>query len=137
MAKRTVRKPIPRDKPEKMIEIAQKLIRKNKEMGEDSPLKSLDMTLFEENFTVAVENREQSIALRRESEALMQKSKNALGTDIGQNMNTPDTVYNFIALCRDLLSVTYRGNEEQLSTWGFDIVVGSVIPHEKKNKENN
>ena len=135
MAKRTVRKTIPRYKPEKMIEIAQQLIKKNKEMGDESPLKPLNMTIFEENLTIASECRDKAIALRRESEALMQKSRNALGTDVGQNMNTSDTVYYFIGLCRDLLSVIYRRNIEQLSTWGFNIVVSSVVLHGKKKKD--
>lgn len=135
MARRIVRKTIPRNNPDKLIRIARKLIDKHQKMGEDSPLQKFDMELFEDNLTHAVESREQSQTLRSESEALMQRSKQYLGTDIGQNRHSADTVYNFVALCRDQLCIDYSGNEEQLTIWGFDIVVSSVVPHGKKKKK--
>lgn len=33
-----------------------------------------------------------------------------------------------MTMFRDQLLLTYRGNEEQLSTWGFDVVVSGSTP---------
>ncbi|HHE37233.1 MAG TPA: hypothetical protein ENL20_01500 [Candidatus Cloacimonetes bacterium] len=136
MARITVRKTIPRYKPLKLIKLAQDIIKKDEEMGDDSPLKTLKMDILKQNLTTAIENRKESIKLRKQSESLMQISRRALGTDLGQNANTANTVYNFITIIRDLLSVIYRGNEEKLSLWGFNVVIGTSMPHRKKKKEN-
>ena len=69
--------------------------------------------------------RTSSKELRAQSEALMQAANTIFGVEVGQNSKSPGTLYNYLAAIRDLLLVIYRGNEEQLSTWGFDVVVSA------------
>ena len=135
MAKRSIRKPIPRSRYGEMMRIARRLVDKDEQMGDTSPLKDLEMKQFRDNVNTADDVWEQAKKHRQKSEALMQKFRGMLGVEVGQNMSTPDTIYYFMGLCRDLLAVKFRGNEDEMSTWGFDIVISSVVPHKKK--ENN
>ena len=134
MARKFVRKTIPFYKPLRLIELAEQVAKKDVEMGDESPLKPLDMDKFRDNLANAIEFRNEADALRRKSLSLMQKSRLALGTEYGQSINTPGTVYHDLALCRDLLSVIYKGNEERLELWGFNVVVTSVVTNKKKKK---
>lgn len=138
MAKRSIRKPIPRSRYGEMMRIARRLVDKDEQMGDTSPLKDLEMKQFRDNVNTAADVWEQAKKHRQKSEALMQKFRGMLGVEVGQNMSTPDTIYYFMGLCRDLLAVKFRGNEDEMSTWGFDIVISSVVPHKKKKeKESN
>jgi len=50
----------------------------------------------------------------------------ALGTADGQTAYTKDTALNLITYARDLLLVEDEGQEEALTAYGFNVVVGSA-----------
>ena len=84
------------------------------------------MDKFNSKLGGAESDRLESEKLREQSEAKMQQARIQLGTDKGQSINTPNTLYYLITLIRDFLLVVYAGNEEVLSEWGFKVVVGEA-----------
>jgi cell division protein ZapA (FtsZ GTPase activity inhibitor) len=127
MARKTVRVKIPYSKPDDLITLAKQINNKHESLGETSPLLALNkMDAFAGKLSSANQLRDESKTLRAESESKMEEAKLNLGTAAGQSKETPDTVYNLLLQIRDQLLVTYRGNEEKLSEWGFDVVVGQA-----------
>lgn len=57
------------------------------------------------------------------AQALMLEANSALGTAAGQTILTPGTVYNLIGKVRDRLLFVHQRQEEQLSTYGFNVVI--------------
>ena len=81
--------------------------------------------------------RKRALALKRESEELTQRSRQLLGIDKGQSSFSRDTVLNIILRTRDLLIALYKGSEEKLGAWGFDVIIGTTQPFAKKRKKRN
>ena len=97
---------------------------KHEALGETSPLLPVNkMDVFMPKLAQANLLRNESIALRAQSESKMEEAKMLMGIAQGQSKDTPDTVYNLMLKVRDVLLVTYQGNEEKLSEWGFDVVI--------------
>ena len=55
----------------------------------------------------------------------MEAENSIIGVEVGQSSQSTGTLYYYLTSIRDLLLVIYRGNEEQLSTWGFNVAVSS------------
>ncbi|MEO6884470.1 MAG: hypothetical protein ABI199_10670 [Bacteroidia bacterium] len=64
----------------------------------------------------------------------MQVARAAMGTEKGQTSSTPNTISYLVSKMRDVLIATYRGREEQLSQYGFNVVVNAYVPKGKGNK---
>jgi hypothetical protein len=127
MSRKTVRVEVPYRKQDEFISLAEQVINKHEELGESSPLLSLNkMDLFGDKLGQAGQLRNESKKLRNQSESKMEEAKLNLGIAPGQTKETPDTVYNLMLRIRDQLLVTYQGNEEKLSEWGFKVVVGKA-----------
>jgi hypothetical protein len=127
MTRKTVRVEIPFRKPDDFIALAENVNNKHEGLGETSPLSVLNkMDVFGAKLGQASGLRDESKTLRNKSESKMEEAKLNLGIAIGQTKETPDTVYNLMLRIRDLLLVTYQGNEEKLSEWGFKVVVGQA-----------
>ncbi len=127
MTRKTVRVEIPAGKPDQIISLAETINRKHESLGETSPLTSINkMDVFASKLTQGKQLRDESKELKRTSEAKMEEAMVNLGLATGQTSATPDTMYNLLLQVRDLLLVTYRGNEEKLSEWGFKVVVGQA-----------
>jgi len=56
--------------------------------------------------------------------------KNIKNNEVSQTemntIETPGTVYNLLTSIRNILLESYRGNEEALQEWGFDVIVGTA-----------
>ncbi len=127
MTRKTVRVEVPTHKPDQFISLAESINSKHESLGEASPLVSLNkMDVFSGKLGEGKQLRDESKELKRSSESKMEQAKLNLGLATGQTSATPDTVYNLMLRVRDLLLVTYRGNEEKLSEWGFKVVVGQA-----------
>lgn len=127
MARKTIRVNIPSNKPAEFISLAEQVSKKHLDLGEASPLNvSVQMDVFSGKLDQAKTLRDESKELRRTSESKMEEAMLNLGLAPGQNTNTPDTIYNLMLKIRDQLLVTYKGNEEKLSEWGFDVVIGQA-----------
>jgi hypothetical protein len=127
MSRKTVRVKVPYNKSDELISLGEKIVEKHEELGESSPLVSLNkMDVFGAKLGQAGQIRNESRKLRNQSESKMEEAKLNLGIAPGQTKETPDTVYNLMLRIRDQLLVTYQGNEEKLSEWGFNVVVGQA-----------
>ena len=129
MAKTNIRVPIPIGKVKEMIILLKAIVAKNIDMGVETPINNVDMALFNAKMEDAEKLRAESASLRAQSENKMEQANTIMGTEHGQNIRTLGTLYNDVMKIRDLLLVVYSGNEEQLSEWGFNVVVSSSTSH--------
>ena len=125
MAKKNVKVNLPVKKPEDFILLGGKIFDRCTVMGIDCPINNVNMPTFETLLRDIESKRNQSKDLRAQSESLMQQATDQMGFGVGQSSETPDTLYHYITLIRDLLLVVYHGNEEELSRFGFDVVISA------------
>jgi hypothetical protein len=135
MARVTVKVGIHRRKPDKMINLANDVLEKHKELGENSPLKVLPWDKIQTKLLSAKEKRAEAQALHSRAEALNQEAELALGIADSQNSRTDGTIYNTLTRARDILLGIYKGQEETLSEWGFDVVSATVKNSKRKKTE--
>lgn len=127
---------IPRYSPDKLIALNELIIERHEELGDDSPLKQLDMDWVKNNTQQAKELRSQAQMKHAKAEALNERARALLGIDKGQDSNTSGTIYYEDTRIRNLLLLVHKGIEEQLSTYGFNVVISlSKMPKRKKKKE--
>jgi len=138
MPRKNVRVFIPKNSPDKLIELNKRIIERHEQLGEDSPLKELDMDTVKNKTFRAVEIRDEAARLHGQAEALNEEARQLLGMDIDQNSYTEGTVYNLDILIRNRLLLVYMNREEAMSTFGFNVVIRmSKMPKKRKKKENN
>lgn len=140
MPKKTVRITIPVDSPHDLALLVKAVWDKHAELGASSPLAGdliINMTRYEELMTEALAARKQAVDLHHRAQALMGHSRVLFGIDAGQTLSTEDTLYHFLNNIKHFLLVKHRGLEEDLSVWGFNVVLGtsSVGAKKKKKKE--
>ena len=128
---------IPRFKAGTLVELAKIIYSRHKDDGEESILGVFDMEKFDQDATEAEILRKKALALKRESEELMQSSRKLLGIDKEQSSFSQGTVLNVILRVRDLLIAMYKGSEEKLGAWGFDVIVAMGKQKTGKKKINN
>ena len=134
MAKKTVKVALPIKKILELLVLIKAIYVKHIALGEGSPIVNVNMTEFD-NKTKQIEIlRAEAAVLRAQSEAKMEQAQALVGTAPGQDSNTPATIYNDLTKIRNQLLVTYDGNEELLSEWGFKVVV-STPTYKHKTKE--
>lgn len=127
--RRTVSVEIPIESPDDMIKLGKKILKRHTALDEESPLNipEIDMTAFEAVHELHVEKREAGTELHGKGEVAIQKADKALGTEEGMTMDTTGTVYNFTGQGRDILLFKNPGEEEELTTYGFNVVI-SMTP---------
>ena len=125
MARKNVKVEIPVNKIEALMTLLNGVSKKHIALGTDSPIQHIDMADFDSKLKEAEGKRTSSKELRAQSEALMEAANSLLGLGIDQSSTSPGTLYYYLTSIRDLLLVIYKGNEEQLSTWGFNVVSSS------------
>jgi hypothetical protein len=129
MARKTVRINVPLGNPDELVALAESIHAKHTELKDKSPLKSLtdlDLDAFGENATEAGEQRSTAKEAERTAQEANGKAAGLIGIAPGQTQNTPNTLLFGITQIRDLLAAVNKGNEEALSGWGFDVVVGQA-----------
>jgi len=137
MAKKTVRVKIEFKNPGKFTDLLQGVVAKHEELGNSSPLKNngmIDMDDFKAKLEQALELRNESLALRAEAESKMSQARVILGTQLWQNINTTGTLYYLVNLVKKYLLVHYAGVEEELSPFGFNVVIGTAKGIGRKRK---
>ncbi|MES2619898.1 MAG: hypothetical protein V4615_03525 [Bacteroidota bacterium] len=138
MPKKTIRIAIPTSHPDKLEELVADVWEQHLKLGASSPLAGsviINMTRYEELKTEALEKRELARKLHAQANALTEQSRNAFGVGMGQSITTPDTLYHELDKIKRILLVAHSGNEEALSEWGFNVVVGSAGVGAKKKKK--
>jgi hypothetical protein len=134
MARRTHRIAVTRNSPDKLIKLSRLIYGKHIQEAGNSPLNIYKMDDFNNNVIGAEKMRQEAVALKKKSEALMQESRKLLGIEKGQTSHSKNTILNMIGKFRDLLLVLSDGKEESLGLWGFDVVIGTTQPFSKKKK---
>jgi hypothetical protein len=123
MAKRNVKVKLERTNPSKMAVQNDRIISKHEELGENSPIRNIDMDTYKADNQKIKDHLKSWADYREKAEIEREKAARLLGIDKGQSINTPGTTYNTTAHIRDILLAYYKGTEEELSNWGFDVVV--------------
>jgi hypothetical protein len=134
MAKKTVKVALPIRKILELLVLVKAVFVKHTSLGEGSPVKNVDMDDFDDKTKQIEILRAEAAVLRAQSEAKMEQAQALVGTAPGQDSSTPGTIYNDLTKIRNQLLVTYDGNEELLSEWGFKVVV-STPTYKHKTKE--
>ena len=123
---KTVSVEIPVRDYQKMEKLAKKIGERHTLLaaGPGSPLTGqVDMVLLASQLLVAKNKRVDSQLSHANAQTLMQEADTALGTEQGQNIKTTGTVYNLISRVRARLLFVHTGEEEKLSTYGFNVVI--------------
>jgi len=99
------------------IALAQSILKKHQTDGPDSPLTPLNIADMTTKTGTADTQEKLSEQLYRDAETATQNCDIAMGSDY----TTPGTVNYYLAASRDLLLGIYKGNEQKLGDWGFDV----------------
>ena len=91
---------------------------------------------FGENATEAGEQRDTAKDHERKAQEANGKAGTLIGVAPGQTQNTTGTLLFGITQIRDFLAAVNKGNEEALTGWGFDVVVGQAKSRARATKEN-
>ncbi len=137
MARKTIKVEVPTGKPEEFSKLLNNIQKQHTLLGENSPLngkQGIDMAAFASLLEQADDLRDQSENLKAQSEDKMQQAKNIYGTGKAQGINTPGTLSNTLDLIKKTLLLYFRGNEEALGSFGFNVVVGQAKSPQPKNK---
>ena len=138
MPKKTVRITNPTGYVNDLTHLIERVWQQHVTLGASSPFAAssiIDMTKYEALMTEALEKRARAIELHAEAEALMGESRNLLGIGAGQKIHTEGTLYNLLNKIKHLLLIKHSGVEEDLSPWGFNVVIGSSSVGAKKKKK--
>ena len=129
MPARNVRVDIPISSPLKMENLGDAILERHNELGPGAPLNTpeIDMGAYETVHTLFTEKFNLSNGHHAQGEALTQQANVALGVAPEQNKDTPGTIYYHDLRIRNHLLLVNEGTEEELSTYGFNVVI-SMTP---------
>lgn len=134
MARKTVRVELPSSKPDDFIKLGRDIHAKHLADGLASKLDPTKLDALKVLLDLAEPKNSQAKQLEGQAQTLRQSRDTALGTADGQNAQTLGTGLNLITYARDQLLLSQAGNEEALSLWGFNVIVGSAKSPTKKPK---
>jgi len=126
MARKTVRVDIPSNSPDDFIKLGRDIHAKHVADGASSPLNTDKMLALKAALDLAEPKNVQAKQLDAQAQTLRQARDTSMGTADGQNAQTPGTGLNLVSNARDQLLLTFEGNEESLSQWGFNVVIGTA-----------
>jgi hypothetical protein len=129
--KKNVKVDIPYSRPDDLIEVAEKMVTKDTELGEASQLRILDSVPFKKNLADAKSYRAEARSLHEKAEGLNQKANLCLGLDPAQNSSTPGTVYCYVVSAKNILEGYYNGQEKMLQEWGLGVTITEGSPKAK------
>lgn len=107
---------IPKNK-DAAIKLAQAILAKHIADGAASPLSGLNIPDMTAKTTTADTQNQLSAKLYRDAETATQNCDNAIGADF----TTPGTVNYYNTSARDILAGLFKGNEQKLGSWGFEV----------------
>lgn len=124
MTKRRVKTEIPIRQPDKLLGLAEDIYKKNK--SEQLFDKELDLQAFHNTTTEAKNKRIKAKEASEKARQTIIEANSLLGIAKGQTKSVKGTVYSTILQIRDELKRVYKGEEEKLTDWGFDVKVLQV-----------
>lgn len=120
MTKKRVRVVIPRN-ADKLITLGEDILAQHVALGAESPLQGLDIPIFEARVAAAKAKNVEQKKLRKDAETAREDRDDLLGKKKDQNSSTPNTVLNFVTRSRDMLRGKYKGVEQHLGDFGFEV----------------
>lgn len=135
MARKTIRVEIPRTNPDTVLEMIAGILKKHKEMGNKSPLDKQVADALKHIYAKAEPIRKKAKEHEAKAQSNNDEARGLLGVNATQGSNTPGTGLYYLTQARDILLPKYKGNEEKLSEWAFDVVLGQAkSPKPRKPK---
>jgi hypothetical protein len=120
MTKKRVRVKIPR-KADDLITLGEDIITQHVALGPESPLNGLDMPAFADRVAAAKAKNVEQKKLRKDAETATEDRDDLLGKKKDQSSTTEGTVLNFVTRSRDMLLGKYKGKEQHLGDFGFEV----------------
>ena len=111
---------VPRN-AEKLLHLAEDIVKKHKADGAKSKLSSIDMAKFKTRVTDARTIHTKALKLRRESEKLTEKFQKALGVHTSQKTTNAGHIIYQVKQIRDVLKGIFRAALRKLGDWGFTV----------------
>lgn len=118
--------PIPYRKPLALISLAGTIIAKHQADGAASPLHSFDMANFIQLYNTALTAQANCQTLRSNREIAFKERNNAMGWGKKQSSSISGTLKFYIRAIRDVLLGKFRGIEQLLGGWGFEVNTSPV-----------
>lgn len=132
--RKTSRIELPIGKHDKFLTLCKDITTKHEAMGVDSPLHHLDMDEFKKKTTEASKKLKEGRKLHKDSEPETEKAYQLIGIGKGQNLQSEGTIYFTINKIKKILLGFYKGVEEQLQLWGFNVVITETLPGRKTKR---
>ena len=124
--RKTVRVELPTSSPDDFLVLIQAIIAKHTKDGAGSPLDAKKMATLSALCAAATAKNQEAKTADAAAQQARQMRDTALGLAKSQTTQTPDTGLALATYVRDQLLLTYKGTEEALSAYGFEVVVGSA-----------
>lgn len=125
MARRIVRVTLPLRSMDQMIKLTENILQRHATLGASSTLNGqLDTAALTDLLDRALTARDTFVLANTAKQALNEKASTMIGSAKGQTAQTPDTLRWYIGKVCNFLKFRYKGNEEQASLWGFQVIVG-------------
>ena len=125
MTKRRIKVEIPIRQPEKLIELTTAICRRN-DIDPVFNAEDIDIKALYKNNLDAKTKRHKAKDYFEKAKILIQESNSLLGLAKGQTKATSGTGYSVILLIRDYLKSIYKGEEDKLLPWGFDVEIFQI-----------
>ena len=127
MARKPLRIEIPKN-PDECIALAKAVLKKHLEDADASPLKDLKMTELKTKNATA----DDQSALSKDFAKKSEKATEVRDLAIGKDATTDGTVRFYLSAIRDTLVGKFRGNEQALGDWGFNVSTTPKVAKAKK-----
>lgn len=136
MSRRIVRVDIPRRQPDRLIELAQKVVAQHESEGDKSPFAEERISRLRDTLTAAATHHNQAESLGALASGARHRRDEVLGIAGGQNLASPDTLLCQVIDARKQLEVHFRGHEQAMEAYGFNVVTGVARnPRPKKGDQ--
>jgi hypothetical protein len=112
----------------KMLNLGKKVLAKHEADDTESVLTEFDMVEFGNKYALALEKHELTEQLNRDKESAFQQRDLAMGKTKKQWSITKGTLLYYITSARDILLGKFRGEEQMLGDWGFEVNTSSPTP---------
>ncbi len=120
----------------KLLTLSGTILAKHTADAASSPLQVFDMADMESLHTQAEAANTLALQLRRDSESTTQDRNLLLGKAKGQSRRTKGTILFYITAARQILSGIYRGREQTLGEWGFEVNTSVSGGDDKKGEKD-
>lgn len=107
-----------------VIRLGKKIAERHTKLGDESPVADFGIEDIPGQITAVEAHLKKARGLHAEAEAETEQAYKILGLGKGQSIKTPKgTVYHKAGKVRNQLKITHEGEEEQISKWGYNVVI--------------